>query len=97
MTEKRSDYRKRQNKKKGRELLDKVKSAFDEDEKPKEDVNVVDDFRRNSAPQPAEENSVEEPINESISKPLLLKKRLNHAISFLLVLIVLVLLALFYL
>ena len=104
MTEKRSDYRKRQ--KKG--LIDKVKSAFSNNDS--EEVDVNPDFTKdkneveNRRPPLAgdgqefyqrDETIDKETVREN--KSLKLKKRLNRAILLVIVLIVLVLLALFHL
>lgn len=105
MTEKRSDYRKRQKK----NLLNKVKSAFTDDDS-SEDVNVNPDFLRNDSEgnnrrrplegngqefNPQEQSGNKEIVREE--KSLKLKKRLNSAILVVFVLIILVLLALFHL
>lgn len=107
MAEKRSDYRKRQKK----NLLDKVKSAFSNDDIT-EEVDVNPDFkkdksdsaeprRRPLAGDGQEFYKQEQPIvdQEKIraDKALRLKKRLNRAILIVFVLIILVLLALFHL
>ncbi|ADZ06985.1 hypothetical protein LAC30SC_04090 [Lactobacillus amylovorus] len=104
MTEKRSDYRKRQ--KKG--LIDKVKSAFSNNDS--EEVDVNPDFTKDkneveNRPRPLagdgqefyqrDETIDKETVREN--KSLKLKKRLNRAILLVIVLIVLVLLALFHL
>lgn len=104
MTEKRSDYRKRQ--KKG--LIDKVKSAFSNNDS--EEVDVNPDFTKDKnevenrcRPLTADgqefyqrdETIDKETVREN--KSLKLKKRLNRAILLVIVLIVLVLLALFHL
>lgn len=104
MTEKRSDYRKRQ--KKG--LIDKVKSAFSNNDS--EEVDVNPDFqrerpnseekRRPLAGDGQEFYQRDEAIDKETvreNKALKLKKRLNRAILLVIVLIVLVLLALFHL
>lgn len=97
MTEKRSDYRKRQKK----SLVDKVKSAFTDNDAT-EEVNVNPDFQRDDSERrrPLEGDGQEfyqtqQPIDKE--KSLKLKKRLNSAILIVLVLIILVLLALFHL
>ncbi len=97
MTEKRSDYRKRQKK----SLVDKVKSAFTDNDAT-EEVNVNPDFQRDDSERrrPLEGDGEEfyqtqQPIDKE--KSLKLKKRLNSAILIVLVLIILVLLALFHL
>lgn len=105
MTEKRSDYRKRQSKKKDRTLFDSVKAAFTDQKDKTEDVDVNQGFKR----EPEEENyfsdedqrilthqSENSQLNQE-DKSLRLKKRLNHAILLVFVLILLVLLALFHL
>lgn len=99
MTEKRSDYRKRQ--KKG--LIDKVKSAFSNNDSEEVDVNPdftrdkneVENRRRPLAGDGQEFYQRDETVRED--KALKLKKRLNRAILLVIVLIVLVLLALFHL
>ncbi|MGN1271938.1 MAG: hypothetical protein ACI4T3_02205 [Lactobacillus sp.] len=104
MTEKRSDYRKRQKK----SLLGKVKSAFSDNDS--EEVDVNPDFTKDK---PAETprrplagdgqefyQHDEQPLDKEAvreNKALKLKKRLNRAILLVIVLIVLVLLALFHL
>lgn len=102
MTAKRSDYRKRQK----NSLLNKVKSAFN-DNNATEEVNVNPDFQRDASERrrPLEGDSQEfyqaqqsidkEQLKEQ--KSLKLKKRLNSAILIVFVLIILVLLALFHL
>lgn len=104
MTEKRSDYRKRQ--KKG--LIDKVKSAFSNNDSEEVDVNPdftkdkneVEKRRRPLAGDGQEFYQRDETIDKETvreNKSLKLKKRLNRAILLVIVLIVLVLLALFHL
>lgn len=104
MTEKRSDYRKRQ--KKG--LIDKVKSAFSNNDSEEVDVNPdftrdkneVENRRHPLAGDGQEFYQRDETINKETvreDKALKLKKRLNRAILLVIVLIVLVLLALFHL
>lgn len=104
MTEKRSDYRKRQ--KKG--LIDKVKSAFSNNDSEEVDVNPdftkdkneVENRRRSLAGDGQEFYQRDETIDKETvreNKSLKLKKRLNRAILLVIVLIVLVLLALFHL
>ena len=104
MTEKRSDYRKRQ--KKG--LIDKVKSAFSNNDSEEVDVNPdltkdkneVENRRRPLAGDGQEFYQRDETIDKETvreNKSLKLKKRLNRAILLVIVLIVLVLLALFHL
>ncbi|MBW7986161.1 hypothetical protein E0700_05140 [Lactobacillus helveticus] len=102
MTEKRSDYRKRQKK----SLLNKVKSAFN-DNNATEGVNVNSDFQRDASERrrplegdgqefyQAQQSIDKEQLKEQ--KSLKLKKRLNSAILIVFVLIILVLLALFHL
>ncbi|AFR22301.1 hypothetical protein [Lactobacillus helveticus] len=102
MTEKRSDYRKRQKK----SLLNKVKSAFN-DNNATEEVNVNPDFQRDASERrrplegdaqefyQAQQSIDKEQLKEQ--KSLKLKKRLNSAILIVFVLIILVLLALFHL
>ena len=88
MTEKRSDYRKRQ--KKG--LIDKVDFT--------KDKNEVENRRRPLAGDGQEFYQRDETIDKETvreNKSLKLKKRLNRAILLVIVLIVLVLLALFHL
>ncbi len=104
MTEKRSDYRKRQ--KKG--LIDKVKSAFSNNDSEEVDVNPdftkdkneVKNRRRPLTGDGQEFYQRDETIDKETvreNKSLKLKKRLNRAILLVIVLIVLVLLALFHL
>lgn len=100
MTEKRSDYRKRQSHKKNRHLLKNIKAAFD-DRDQSEQVDVNPDFKREASERTAL-NDEQEQFNaqqqkEQIrsDKALRLKKRLNSAILIVFVLIILVLLALF--
>ena len=104
MTEKRSDYRKK--KKKG--LIDKVKSAFSNNDSEEVDVNSaftrdkneVENRRRPLAGDGKKFYQRDETINKETvreDKALKLKKRLNRAILLVIVLIVLVLLALFHL
>lgn len=104
MTEKRSDYRKRQ--KKG--LIDKVKSAFSNNDSEEVDVNPdftkdkneVENRHRPLAGDGQEFYQRDETIDKETvreNKSLKLKKRLNRAILLVIVLIVLVLLALFHL
>lgn len=102
MTAKRSDYRKRQKK----SLLNKVKSAFN-DNNATEEVNVNTDFQRDASERrrplegdgqefyQAQQSIDKEQLKEQ--KSLKLKKRLNSAILIVFVLIILVLLALFHL
>ncbi|ADX70480.1 hypothetical protein [Lactobacillus helveticus] len=102
MTAKRSDYRKRQKK----SLLNKVKSAFN-DNNATEEVNVNPDFQRDASERrrplegdgqefyQAQQSIDKEKLKEQ--KSLKLKKRLNSAILIVFVLIILVLLALFHL
>lgn len=101
MTEKRSDYRKRQSRQKSKKFFDHVKSAFDDQEQAEEKVDVNPDFQRDHFERrPLEGNGEESnPIipETSEDKSLRLKKRLNRAILIVLVLIILVLLALFHL
>lgn len=102
MTEKRSDYRKRQKK----SLVDKLKSAFTDNDAT-EEVNVNPDFQRDDSERrrPLEGDGEEfyqaqQPIDKEKmreEKSLKLKKRLNSAILIVFVLIILVLLALFHL
>ena len=85
MTEKRSDYRKRQKK----SLVDKVKSAFTDNDAT-EEVNVNPDFQRDDSERrrPLEGDGEEfyqaqQPIDKEKmreEKSLKLKKRLNSAI-----------------
>lgn len=105
MTEKRSDYRKRQKK----SFKDKVKAAFSDNDS--EEVNVNPDFQRDQSDSQEPERrplngngqefyEQEQPINKEKvreNKALRLKKRLNGAILIVFVLIILVLLALFHL
>ena len=104
MTEKRVDYRKRQSKKKTKQLFDHVKSAFDDNEQNHEKVDVNPDFQRPEDKRKKYQNKFDYAenlrdanINNIEDKSLRLKKRLNRAILIVLVLIVLVLLALFHL
>ncbi|EGF39650.1 hypothetical protein [Lactobacillus helveticus] len=102
MTAKRSDYRKIQKK----SLLNKVKSAFN-DNNATEEVNVNPDFQRDASERrrplegdgqefyQAQQSIDKEQLKEQ--KSLKLKKRLNSAILIVFVLIILVLLALFHL
>ncbi|MBU5980206.1 hypothetical protein EFP68_01980 [Lactobacillus helveticus] len=102
MTAKRSDYRKRQK----NSLLNKVKSAFN-DNNATEEVNVNPDFQRDASERrrplegdgqefyQAQQSIDKEQLKER--KSLKLKKRLNSAILIVFVLIILVLLALFHL
>ncbi|MCT3403008.1 hypothetical protein [Lactobacillus helveticus] len=102
MTAKRSDYRKRQKK----SLLNKVKSAFN-DNNATEEVNVNPDFQRDASERrrplegdgqefyQAQQSIDKEQLKEQ--KSLKLKKRLNSAILIVFYLIILVLLALFHL
>ncbi|AHI11729.1 hypothetical protein [Lactobacillus helveticus] len=102
MTAKRSDYRKRQK----NSLLNKVKSAFN-DNNATEEVNVNPDFQRDASERrrplegdgqefyQAQQSIDKEQLKEQ--KSLKLKKRLNSAILIVFVLIILVLLALFHL
>ena len=102
MTAKRSDYRKKQK----NSLLNKVKSAFN-DNNATEEVNVNPDFQRDASERrrplegdgqefyQAQQSIDKEQLKEQ--KSLKLKKRLNSAILILFVLIILVLLALFHL
>lgn len=103
MTEKRSDYRKRQNH--HNDFLHKVKSAFSDDNNDTEEIDVNPDFRREQPirrPLPDDGKETFAPKNDlgerpKIDKGLRLKRRLNRAILIVFVLIVLVLLALFHL
>lgn len=111
MTEKRSDYRKRQQKN-HKSVFDKVKTAFSDDDQ-EENLDVNPDFVKDQEEQ-------EEPIRRKLEgdgepdlqtvdaeedikkitseeKGLRLKKRLNRTILILIVLIILVLVALFHL
>ncbi|GFP08109.1 hypothetical protein [Lactobacillus helveticus] len=102
MTAKRSDYRKKQK----NSLLNKVKSAFN-DNNATEEVNVNPDFQRDASERrrplegdgqefyQAQQSIDKEQLKEQ--KSLKLKKRLNSAILIVFVLIILVLLALFHL
>ena len=102
MTAKRSDYRKKQK----NSLLNKVKSAFN-DNNATEEVNVNPDFQRDASEKKrplegdgqefyqAQQSIDKEQLKEQ--KSLKLKKRLNSAILIVFVLIILVLLALFHL
>lgn len=101
MTEKRADYRKRQKK----NVINKVKSAFSDDDST-ETVDVNPDFQREQPKRRSLEGDGEEfyqaerPIDQTDlreEKALKLKKRLNRAILIVFVLIILVLLALFHL
>ncbi|GAA3628644.1 hypothetical protein GCM10022297_04060 [Lactobacillus hamsteri] len=108
MTEKRSDYRKKQNQRKPKNFFQKMKAAFDDSDIDQEDVDVNPDFQRDpSERRPLDGNGIED-INQNIEnikninatsedKRLRLKKRLNSAILIVFVLIILVLLALFHL
>ena len=102
MTAKRSDYRKKEK----NSLLNKVKSAFN-DNNATEEVNVNPDFQRDASERrrplegdgqefyQAQQSIDKEQLKEQ--KSLKLKKRLNSAILIVFVLIILVLLALFHL
>lgn len=101
MTEKRADYRKRQKK----SVLNKVKSAFSNDDST-EAVDVNPDFQKGKSNRRSLEGDgqefyqAEQPIDQTNlreEKAWKLKKRLNRAILIVFVLIVLVLLALFHL
>lgn len=104
MTEKRSAYRHQQERKQGKKLLGKFKAAFD-DEDSSLDVNPAfershkqkrnSDQERKFAETGYQENS--EFNLPAGDKGLRLKKKLDRAILIVFVLIVLVLLALFYL
>lgn len=110
MTEKRSDYRKRQQKD-HRNIFDKVKKAFSEDQEEKVDHNSdlentsfeQEEPVRRSLDGDGEPDLFTEDVEEDVRKEaseekgLKLKKRLNRAILILIVLIILVLLALFHL
>lgn len=109
MTEKRSEYQKKQRKSSQKSVFDKVRSAFVDDNEPKDNnVDVVPGFKRDKTDEKLERRSLKgngEPIfspkeekrtfNEE--KRLRLKKRLNSAILIVFILIILVLLALFHL
>lgn len=105
MTEKRSDYRKKQAQKKPKQFFKKMKAAFDDNDIDQEDVNVNPDFQRDSSERrPLDGDGIENFNTEvpksgltSEDKRLRLKKRLNSAILIVFVLIILVLLALFHL
>lgn len=108
MTEKRSDYRKRQQK---QSIFDKVKTAFS-DEQENENIDVSSEFEKKDENQPdlsrrklagdgkpdlRDLNTEDIEKTPSEEKGLRLKKRLNRTILLLIVLIILVLLALFHL
>lgn len=105
MTEKRSDYRKRQSRRKTSKLLSQVKSAFDDDQHNDDGVDVNPEFQRSeSERRRLDDNDLEysprSDVNSDLPKEdkrLRLKKRLNRAILIVFVLIILVLLALFHL
>ncbi|UZN41508.1 hypothetical protein LDX54_06985 [Lactobacillus sp. IBH004] len=112
MTEKRSDYRKKLKKQKSKNILNTIKSAFDDNDA---EVDVNPDFTRNKDEfiQPNEssnkraktqEQTPRREKNKSQSQPttsqdkaLRLKGKLNRAILIVSILIILVLLALFHL
>lgn len=111
MTEKRSDYRKRQQKN-HKSVFDKVKNAFSDNDNQEEDIDVNPDFKRETEEQDLVRRSLDgdgEPDLQTIDaeedikktpkeeKGLRLKKRLNRTILLLVVLIILVLVALFHL
>jgi len=108
MTEKRSDYRKKLKRKKGKNILNTIRSAFDDDE----EVDVNPDFTRDeneviqsnetlSSRREGERHSKiaqkQSQSGASADKALKLKGKLNRAIVIVTLLIVLVLLALFHL
>lgn len=112
MTEKRSDYRKRQQQnKKG--VFEKVKDAFNDNQE--EDLDVNPDFKNDSENQEESPSPIRRSLKgdgepdlqdlnaedtrklTSEEKGLKLKKRLNQTILILVVLIILVLVALFHL
>ncbi|MDF7638819.1 hypothetical protein PT285_05335 [Lactobacillus sp. ESL0791] len=106
MTEKRSEYRKEHRKKKKQGLFQDIKSAFIADD---DDVDVNSDFQRqpeekddgsgNDQVEHFRENASKENITDNEQtvndKSLRLKKKLNHAIIIVFLLILLVLFALF--
>lgn len=106
MTEKRSDYRKRQHKK---SIFDKVKTAFSDEQEDENiaasselrDENQTDSSHRkldgDGKPDLRDLNTEDIEKTPSEEKGLRLKKRLNRTILLLIVLIILVLLALFHL
>lgn len=106
MTEKRSDYRKKEARKKPGKIWSKIRSAFASDDQAQE-VDVNPAFERENKEEPPkrplvgdgqEKYYAEAKVDQApLDKGLCLKKRLNHAILIVFVLIVLVLLALFHL
>lgn len=103
MTEKRSDYRKRQSRRKASKFLGRVKSAFDDNEE-HETVDVNPEFQRDESERRSFQDDGQPTLNTNdfeqkprVDKALRLKKRLNRAILIVLVLIILVLIALFHL
>lgn len=107
MTEKRSEYRKRQKKEKNQKIFQNVKSAFSENSDSSEGLNINPDFQRsevisdhqssNESRESFFKNKTDGDHLSSQEKANRLKKRLNQAIILLIVLITIVLLALFYL
>ncbi|MGQ5709132.1 hypothetical protein [Lactobacillus sp. PSON] len=108
MTEKRSDYRKKQRQSRA-SIFDRIKSAFIDD--PDSDFNLNDNANKKEESATPKRRSLEgngkadEPTTNFTfdkkqiqnEKGLKLKKRLNQTIVVLIVLIILVLLALFHL
>lgn len=101
MTEKRSDYRKKQSKQKAKKLFRKFHPAFDnQNETETVDVNPpnTEEQIRRPLEGNGEQHYYEDPNRlTKEEKSLRLKKRLNSAILIVFVLIILVLLALFHL
>lgn len=105
MTEKRSDYRKRQSRKKKKAVFDQIKAAFSDQKEETDGIDVNPAFKRDSDTshflnENKESNSKQPAEGAKLSsedKSLRLKKRLNSAILIVFVLIILVLIALFHL
>lgn len=104
MTQKRSDYRKKQAHARSKGIWQKIEAAFTDD-KQEQNLDVDPAFRRQEDPPRHSlagdgEPTFSAPVADSkpsVDKGLRLKKRLNRAILIVLVLIILVLLALFHL
>lgn len=110
MTEKRSDYRKKLKRQRGKKVLNSIKSAFDDSD---EEVDVNPEFTRDADEvvhtneqvnaetsekkrnSPNRESKSQSPTSQE--KALKLKGKLNRAILIVAVLIILVLFALFHL
>lgn len=98
MTEKRSDYRKRQQTKKTRAFFKNIKSAFSENDEVSDETELEQDDRRPLVGNGEEVNVIDDDAKKIVSsedQALKLKKKLNRVIFILVVLIALVLLALF--